>query len=220
MPDVRSTLEFLARLPLYETEKPYLYLPGKDEGLDPNVTKLDNLEYEHHSGILIKDVRQHPELSFDDCGFEFQEFPSRYKQFETAADTDGYRAETEQILTKRFNAERVMVYDIRLRKNDTFGRSEFDVYDPLLIEGPAKGAHNGRANDSPFMRFETEGLLAACRRDIPFSPQYSEASPIKSRLQHVSPTRIPHSNPEVSFYTRLWDNLSHTDVRKYLASSE
>ncbi|ETI24450.1 hypothetical protein G647_03819 [Cladophialophora carrionii CBS 160.54] len=142
MPDVRTTLEYLARLPLYETEKPYLYLPGKDEGLDPNVTKLDNLEYERHSGILVKDVRQHPELNFDDCGFEFQEYPSRYQQFATAADTDRYRAETEQILKKRFNAERVMVYDIRLRKNDSFHRSEFDVYDPLLIEGPAKGAHN------------------------------------------------------------------------------
>jgi hypothetical protein len=146
MPDVHSTLEFLARLPLYETEKPYLYLPGKDEGLDPDVVKLDNLEYEHHSGILIKDVRQHPELSFDDCGFEFHEYPSRYKQFETAADTEGYRAETEQLLKKRFNAERVMVYDIRLRKNDAFNRSEFDVYDPLLVEGPARGAHNGRDN--------------------------------------------------------------------------
>jgi len=142
MPDVRSTLEFLARLPLYETEKPYLYLPGKDEGLDPNVTKLDNLEFEHHSDILIRDMRQHPELKFDDCGFELHEHPSRYQQFDKASDIESYRAETEKLLKTRFNAEKVMLYDIRLRKNNSFDRTEFDVYDPLVVEGPAKGAHN------------------------------------------------------------------------------
>lgn len=154
MPDVRSTLEFLAKLPLYETEKPYLYLPGPDEGLDPNVTKLDNLEFESHAGVLIRDMRQHSELTFDDCGFEFHDLPSRYKRFDDAASIEGYRAETEKLLKARFHAEKVMVYEIRLRRNDTFVRSEFDVYDPLLVEGPAKGAHNGTEHAASRMQID------------------------------------------------------------------
>ena len=144
MSDVRSNLEFLARLPLYDKEKPYVYLPGKDEDLDPSVTKLDNLHFELHP-VLIRDMRRRPELSLDECGFEFREYPSHYKRFDKVADIEGYRAETELFLAKRFNAEKVVVYDARLRKNDTFkDRTEFDVYDPLLLEGPAKGAHNGK----------------------------------------------------------------------------
>ena len=142
MPDVITTLEFLARLPLYETEKPYLYLAGKDEGLDPNVMKLDNLEFERHSGITIHDMRQQ-ELKFDDCGFEFDHCPSRFKQFTKREEIEGYIAETEKFLKTRFNAEKVAIYDTRLRRNDAIDRTEFDVYDPLLIEGPARGAHNG-----------------------------------------------------------------------------
>ncbi|KAJ9617238.1 hypothetical protein H2200_000959 [Cladophialophora chaetospira] len=142
MPDVHSALDFLAKLPLYETEKPYLYLPSSDEGLDPNVTKLDNLKFENHSGILIRDMRLHPELRFDECGFDFHNLPSHYKRFDSAGDIEGYRVETEKLLKERFHAEKVMVYEIRLRRNEIFARTEFDVYDPLLVEGPAKGAHN------------------------------------------------------------------------------
>lgn len=80
----------------------YLYLPGKYEGLDPEATKLDNLDFERHSGIVIKDMREHPELTFDDCGFEFHHHQSQYKHFEKPEDIESYRSETEQMLQKRF----------------------------------------------------------------------------------------------------------------------
>lgn len=165
MAPVRSGIEFLAQLPLYEEEKPYLYLPGKDEGLDPNVMRLDNLEYELHPDILIKDMRQHPELNLDECGFEFYEHRSRFQDFLSPEDIDGYRDETEQLLRKRFSAVRVLTYEVRLRKNQDFRRTEFDVYDKMLVEGRAKGAHNGaHVSDT------VETMLTSLRRDLYFRP--------------------------------------------------
>jgi hypothetical protein len=142
MPDVTSSLDFLARLPLYDTEKPYLYLPSKDEELNPDTTRLDNLEFEHHSGIVIRDLRER-DLDFDDCGFMIKLHPSKFRHFEDAKVIAAYQTETEELLRTEFDAERVIIYDVRLRKNTKFQRTEFDFLDPMLREGPAIGAHNG-----------------------------------------------------------------------------
>lgn len=144
MPAVQATLEFLAKIPLYDTEKPYLYLPGKDEKLDPDQTRLDNMEYELHPDILIKDIREQPSLTLDKCGFEYVTHPFPCESLETRQEISKYCSEMERLLAERFQAERVVTYEHRLRKNELVRRTEFDVYDPLLVEGPAKGAHNGK----------------------------------------------------------------------------
>ncbi|KIV92764.1 hypothetical protein, variant [Exophiala mesophila] len=142
MPAVRATLEFLAKSPLYETEKPYLYLPGKDEDIDLDNTRLDNMEYESHANILIRDMRETPDLCLDQCGFEYTTHDFSHQALESRQNIVEYCSQINDLLAHRFKAERVVTYEHRLRKNEMLSRTEFDVYDPLLVEGPAKGAHN------------------------------------------------------------------------------
>ena len=143
MPDVEAQMEFLARLPLYESEKPYLLLPLKGSGLDPDEIRLDNLEFESHDHINIKDMRQAPGLSIDTSGFEFYQHDTAFRTFESSEDINRYMEETEEVLKKRFSAVHVVTYDARLRRNENLTRREFDMQDKMTIEAPAKGAHVG-----------------------------------------------------------------------------
>jgi len=52
------------------------------------------------------------------------------------------------LLRDRFAAVRVLTYELRLRKNQEFRRKQFDLNEKLLLEGPAKGAHNDVTYDS------------------------------------------------------------------------
>jgi len=45
-------------------------------------------------------------------------------------------------LRKEFAAVYVKCYEVRKRENVAIQRSQMDYNDPLLVEGPAKGAHN------------------------------------------------------------------------------
>lgn len=145
MPEITATLEYLARLPLYVTEKPYLLLLSKEHGLDPDEIRLNNLEFESHDGILIRDMRTCKEdTKVDRSGFEFCQHTSSILKFNYPGDIDDYKIETQNLLKARFDASKVVTYEARLRKNQEFLRKEFDVYDKLLVEGPAKGAHNGK----------------------------------------------------------------------------
>ena len=148
---------FLARLPLYETEKPYLFLPLKGLGLDPDQIRLDNLEFEEHGDIPVKDMRHIPNISVDSNGFEYYRHDTRFKSFNAPSDIDAYRSETQQMLRKRFSAVYVLTYDVRLRRNEDFDRREFDLNDKLMVEGPAKGAHVGKPS---FVR-DSGGILTA-----------------------------------------------------------
>lgn len=163
MPAVRATLEFLAKSQLYETEKPYLYLPGKDEEIDLDNTRLDNMEYESHSNILVQDMREDVNLWLDKCGFEYTTHDFSHQALETRQNIAEYCSQINDLLAHRFKADRVVTYEHRLRKNETVSRTEFDVYDPLLVEGPAKGAHNGEGPHGII-----SGLTNSCR-DVTFA---------------------------------------------------
>jgi hypothetical protein len=143
MPANLAEIEFLADLPLYQTEKPYLCLLSPEQQIDPDQVRLDNLEFEKHSNIRIEDVREHPELRLDDCGFEYIQHKTAISEFTNPADVDAYKRETEGLLRDRFAAVKVLTYELRLRKNQEFRRKQFDLNEKLLLEGPAKGAHNG-----------------------------------------------------------------------------
>lgn len=144
MPEIRATLQYLQDLPLYETEKPYWCLLPPHEGFDPNAQRVDNLEFESRPDILIRDVRESTEaLSLDTCGFEVLSHHSNLSNFETAGDVDAYKAETEALLRDKLRAVFVKCYEVRMRKNTRFERDQYDMNDPLLVEGPATGAHNG-----------------------------------------------------------------------------
>lgn len=144
MPDIQATLEYLQNLPLYKKEKPYwCFLPPQD-GFDPDKQRVDNLEWEDHSNITIQDIRDNmSHFKIDDCGFEVLEHSSGISRFESPADVAHYKAETEVLLRNRMQAIYVNCYDSRLRENVTFHRTELNLNDPLVKEGPARGVHNG-----------------------------------------------------------------------------
>ena len=154
MPSIQADIEFLAALPLYEYEKPYLCLLPPDENIDPDEVALTNLEYEKHTNITINDMREHPELKMEECGFEYVESLSSCLQFATPANVDAYKLETQQLLQRHFAAEKVVTYEVKLRRNEDFRRRQFDLNDKLLVEGPAKGAHNG----GPFLRLRMDRM--------------------------------------------------------------
>ncbi|KAH6690761.1 hypothetical protein BKA61DRAFT_715482 [Leptodontidium sp. MPI-SDFR-AT-0119] len=144
MPQVQATLEYLQQLPLYEQEKPYwCFLPPHD-GYDPNLQRVDNLEFEEHEGILIEDLREfeNPLPHVDNYGFQVLLHRSNFARFKTAQDVEGYRVETEKLLMATMGAVYVKCYDSVLRKNIVFQREHLDLADPLHTEGPARGVHN------------------------------------------------------------------------------
>jgi hypothetical protein len=143
MPDILTKLDFLANLPLYTYEKPFLCLLPPDQGIDPDEVRLDNLEFEDREGILVKDMRNLPGLTLNTCGFQYIHHRSNFLRFTTPDDVKAYKVDTENMLRELCGAVHVLCYDLRLRRNQEFRRKKFDVHDPLLVEGPAKGAHNG-----------------------------------------------------------------------------
>jgi hypothetical protein len=163
MPDIQAILDHLANLPLYKDEKPYLALlppshpihkfsPGK---------RLDNLEWESYD-TTIHDIRSDIQnYKIDECGFQVLDHESKVKNLETVGNVDAYRRETESLLKEVLGAEFAFCYDlavrnslfrrlylrltvIQLRENVKRERNEFDLLDPLLVQGPARGVHNGR----------------------------------------------------------------------------
>ncbi len=171
MPDVEARLEFLSRLPLYETEKPFYLLPWKGSGLDPDEVRLNNLEFEQQSCIKIRDMRTETHLSVECSGFEFCEHNTAFRSFSSTQDLDGYAAETETLLSQRLSSIYVHTYDVRLRRNEVFGRREVDLNDKMTVEGPARGAHVGTSEPTclpdlgALLRFRCYILF--CPRDHP-----------------------------------------------------
>jgi hypothetical protein len=119
-------------------------LPMK--ALIPMHKGVDNLEWEDHSNVTVEDIRE-PANGFkiDDCGFQVFDHESKFMKFETASDVADYKSETEKLLKEKMRAVYVKCYDSRLRKNIPFQRTYLDLNDPLLTEGPARGAHNGKS---------------------------------------------------------------------------
>ncbi|PMD12015.1 hypothetical protein NA56DRAFT_713616 [Hyaloscypha hepaticicola] len=149
MSAVQATLEYLQKLPLYKVEKPYWCFLAPKEGFDPDAKRVDNLEFEHHSGITINNIRDLPNKpEIGDCGFEVLSHESKLSRFREGDDITQYRLETEDLLKEALGAVHVKCYDSRLRKNVPFQRSQLDLNDPLLIEGPARGVHNDITYDS------------------------------------------------------------------------
>ncbi|KAK0118553.1 hypothetical protein ONS95_007440 [Cadophora gregata] len=145
MPSISASLEYLQKLELYKHEKPYwLYLTSRPD-VEPSTQRVTNLEFEHHDGILVQDLRQlHTKPDINECGFQVISHQSTVAQFSSVADIQNYRTETEQLLRQALGAVYVQCYDSVLRKNITFERDRIDLADPLRIEGPGLGVHNGK----------------------------------------------------------------------------
>jgi hypothetical protein len=145
MPAVQASIEYLQKLALYDEEKPYWCFLPPSEDFDPDAQRVDNLEFEDYPDIQIEDIRELSEApKIDDSGFEVLSHQSKFSSFDQAEDVFQYVSETEELLREQMNAVYVKCYDSRLRKNVAFQRTQLDLKDPLLTEGPARGAHNGK----------------------------------------------------------------------------
>jgi len=150
MPAVQACLEYLQKLPLYEEEKPYWCFLTPREGFDPDKQRVDNLEFEAHEDITIRDIRESSDkISLEECGFQVIPHQAKNLSFENTEAVTAYKSETEDLLQKTFGAVYVTCYDAQLRKNVPFKRSQLDLNDPLTAEGPARGAHNGGPRSYP-----------------------------------------------------------------------
>ncbi|KAI9785983.1 MAG: hypothetical protein M1839_008249 [Geoglossum umbratile] len=145
MPDVYANIDYLEDLELYKTEKPYwCFLPPHD-GFDPDRQRVDNLEFEVRHDIKITDIRSigKGKIGLESHGFEVLSHTTGVSELTSIDAVEVYKAETEQLLKERLGAVFVKCYDLKLRKNIPFYRSQFDINDPLHMEGPARGAHVG-----------------------------------------------------------------------------
>jgi hypothetical protein len=144
MPPLNSSIEYLQKLPLYETEKPYWCLLTPRAGFDPDKDRLDNLEFEVIDDITFTDIRDvSPKPTINQFGFEVIAQASKILSFESTDDVDAYKRETEKCLESTMDAVFVKTYELRTRKNIAISRPIMNIADPLLYEGPARGAHNG-----------------------------------------------------------------------------
>jgi len=145
MPAVSIDLSFIADLPLYKEEKPFLVLLPPGATLDPSISRT-NLEYETHE-VSLRNIREAPKASIEETGFEVLNHKTKVPFAEdiTANEfpiVDAYKKETEELLKTTFGAVHVFCYDFRLRENRIFERNAIDLGSPLVVEGPAYGAHS------------------------------------------------------------------------------
>lgn len=148
---VRYTAEvsFLEKSPRYETEKPYLVLLPEGADVDPSIP-LHNLKFEEKE-VSVLDIRDcQSAYHLDECGFEYLPHTTDVTAIlgdePTVDHVNAYKAETEALLRQRFGAVKVVCYELRLRERKDFVRDAFDINDPLLVEGPALGAHTGKGS--------------------------------------------------------------------------
>jgi hypothetical protein len=85
------------------------------------------------------------DVSLETYGFQVLSHNTEVSNFTSADAVEAYKRETERLLAEALGATHVKCYDLRLRKNIIFQRTEFDLNNPLHTEGPARGAHNGES---------------------------------------------------------------------------
>jgi hypothetical protein len=142
MPDIQGSIDFLADLPAYKTEKQYLILLPVESDLDPEAQNLTNLSYELRS-TLIRDIRSDASFKLDTCGAQLLSHKSRFRSFSTPEELKAYRAEVDELLYATFNPVFARYYKARVRINEPRNADSFDHKDPLLVERPSKAAHVG-----------------------------------------------------------------------------
>ena len=121
MPNVQASIEFLADIPLYEYEKPYLALLPPQEGFDPNEERMDNLEWETHDQLCIADIRgREDDFKLEECGFQVAHHASQVPHFADVRDIIAYRKETEALLGSMLGACHVVCYESRVRAKRVF----------------------------------------------------------------------------------------------------
>lgn len=116
---VKGRISFLADLPLYQTEKPYLALlsPKANSLIDPAIPR-HNLEWEDHI-LKVKDIRNSTEYHLGTTGFEVHRHHSKVKEVTqdskcTHSNVAAYQRETETFLKGYLDALWINCYGFRV----------------------------------------------------------------------------------------------------------
>ena len=114
MSDTTATLAYMAKLPLYETEKPYTIIPSAERE-DIADGDRSNVEVDSHENINITDIRPWmSDVKLETHGIQVLSHTSRYPRLDKLSQCKGYKKETAELLEKHFGAERVITWDLRV----------------------------------------------------------------------------------------------------------
>ena len=115
MPDALASIDFLADLELYKQEKPFAALASP--GVEVSDDQLNNLQWESHVDITIKDIRgRESEYPLERCGFQIVKHRAQTMTFTSKEDIESYRRETESQLLELLGVTRVYCWEARVRQ--------------------------------------------------------------------------------------------------------
>ncbi|RSL87981.1 hypothetical protein CEP52_015360 [Fusarium oligoseptatum] len=148
MEPIDTHLEYIVDSPKFKTERPFAVHVG-DHQLDkyqPEDPQLNTIDLKEEP-TKIYDLRSLNDVSLERYGFETysREFTPFSLDHATEDQVEIYQTETEEFLKEVLSAEKVVCYDYRLRRNGpSFVPGEkLNMNDPLLLDLPPRGAHNG-----------------------------------------------------------------------------
>ncbi|KIV88452.1 hypothetical protein PV10_08135 [Exophiala mesophila] len=145
MPDIVTSIGYLADLDLYKREKPYCVLVSPEQAANlPPDTQTSNLEFEQHENILVKDIRDCEPSAFglDKTGFEVVTDLFDVSDIQGWSGLRQYQTQTEKFLRAQFGVDRVVCWEVTLRHNVQREAMVVDLNDWTIPDGPAAGAHN------------------------------------------------------------------------------
>lgn len=120
MPSVHTTLDFLANLPRYETEKPFQAFPLADHlPADLEPSSLSNVEF-HPQKVEIHDLRNGGDFNLSTSGFQLITDKVTSAKIDTIEAMEKYKADIEKIIYNIVGADFVKCFDCkRFRKKAT-----------------------------------------------------------------------------------------------------
>ncbi|KAH4188154.1 hypothetical protein HBI56_108130 [Parastagonospora nodorum] len=149
-----TQLEYLKKIPLYDEEKPYqvyTHVPGIPE------SEKTNLVFESHENVLIHDARGlEGEFSMEKQGFEFRTVPTAANlHAQTETEMNKYLKEVEDYFMTTYGADRVFVYDFRIRRNiEMTNEGEVDLNDKFTHLRPVNQVHIDHTADGGVKRIQ------------------------------------------------------------------
>lgn len=108
--DIHAHIDFIANLPLYESEKPFfVYPPVTQDRSISNEEDLSNVQWETHA-VPVQTMRRVAVPDFDQSGFKYLEHQSSTLPTSARSNAREYQKETEAVLQDHFQAELVKCY--------------------------------------------------------------------------------------------------------------
>ncbi|KAL8786506.1 MAG: hypothetical protein Q9213_002733 [Squamulea squamosa] len=148
MAEIATRLDFFSSSSYFEENKPYIITPSRQQWTEElsrkQSSKFLNVGWETHP-VTITDACGDGDFTLDRKGCQLFSHVAESLEFTQGHHMDRYWRKIEPFLQDALRAELVVCYDGQLRKNRHFDDAEMvDLFDPLRLEGPAKGAHAER----------------------------------------------------------------------------